>query len=210
MVGGTLTLLQGFRSMISHSTADRNTEDMPFFVFAIEAREYPPFFPSILTPSFERETKKEFRWEGLISDSFMRPNAGKICFANTQYWKNRQIANERCADTKNSTKATMPIVAGLSASPESICIVFSSSKYDGVFSCDETFEGTLFLRRPSMCCYYIFRDFNYDFEIHLKYLRNGWYDFYIPPMVIPPKPNLWYCWYSISCSFSRSSPGSSS
>ena len=60
-------------------------KDMPFFVFAIEAREYPPFFPSILTPSFERETKKEFRWEGLISDSFMRPNAGKICFANTQY-----------------------------------------------------------------------------------------------------------------------------
>lgn len=55
---GILTLLQGFRSMISHSTADQNTEDMTFFVFAIEAREYPPFFrPFLLRPLREKQRR---------------------------------------------------------------------------------------------------------------------------------------------------------
>jgi hypothetical protein len=68
-------------------------------------------------------------------------------FANTQYRKNGQIANERSADIENSTKATIPTVAGISASPESICIDFSSPKYAGIFSCDDFIMRALFLRR---------------------------------------------------------------
>jgi hypothetical protein len=96
-----------------------------------------------------------------------------VFLQNTQYRKKRQIANERSADIENSTKATIPIVVGISATPKSICIDFSSPKYDGVFSCDETFEGTLFLKRPSMCCYYIFCNFNYDFGIRLNGYSGG-------------------------------------